>query len=226
MKILSLNLNKDNSAVIAETIEVLQKGGVIVYPTDTVYGLGANACDWHAVEQVFKIKSRPYNKSLSIVAHNMKWVKELAFVPPKLEPVLEQIWPSPSLGLPKLGLGKPSATTVILSKKTVIPSIVTAGGNTVGIRIPDFPFVHKILGRFGYPLTATSANISGQEATGDITKIIEAFCDQAWKPDLILDAGVLPPSLPSTILDLSKIKPKILRVGPSKPEQLMKLLGI
>ncbi|MBI2669755.1 MAG: Sua5/YciO/YrdC/YwlC family protein [Candidatus Yanofskybacteria bacterium] len=114
----------------------------------------------------------------------------------------------------------------ILPKKSVIPCIVTAGVNTVAVRIPDFLLVDKLLGKFGYPLTAVSANITGKEVSGDINKIVESFRRKIWKPDLILDAGILPPSLPSAILDLSTIKPKILRVGPSKPEQLMKLLGI
>ncbi|MEX1063925.1 MAG: L-threonylcarbamoyladenylate synthase [Candidatus Paceibacterota bacterium] len=212
MKIIKVDLIGDNSRAITESIAVLQKGGVIVFPTDTVYGLGANACEWGAVEQVFKVKSRPTVKPMPIIARNIKWVRELAFVPPKLERSLSEIWPG--------------ATTVILPKKRVIPNIVTAGQSTVGVRIPDLALTDNLLGKFGYPLTATSANISGDEATGDINKIIEIFQGKVWKPDLILDAGVLPDSKPSTILDLSTIKPKILRIGPSDPDQLMKILGI
>lgn len=212
MKIISINLGGDYTNVITEAIAVLQRGGVVVYPTDTVYGLGANACNEWAVEQIFKIKNRPMNKPLPIIARNMKWVKELAFVPPKLEDKLSQLWPS--------------ATTVVLPKKNVISKIVTAGHKTVGIRIPDYPFIDKLLGKFGYPITATSANISGEEPMVDINQVIASFADKIWKPDLIIDAGILPPSQPSTILDLSNIKPKILRVGPSKPEQLIKILGI
>ena len=212
MRILRVNLNGDFNEALLEAINVLKHGGVIVYPTDTVYGLGANACDHHAVDQIFKIKNRPYAKPLPIIARNMKWVKELAFVPSKLEPTLEEIWPG--------------ATTVILHRKSVIPPIVTAGAKSVGVRIPDHVLTDKLLGKFGYPLTATSANISGNEATGDIGKIVESFRGQIWKPDLVLDVGILPVSMPSTILDLSTVKPKILRVGPSKPEQLMKLLKI
>lgn len=212
MRILSIDPNKDYTDAVMEAVAVLRRGGVIVYPTDTVYGLGANACDHNAVEQIFKIKNRPLTKPLPIIARNMQWVKELVFVPPKLEEPLSEIWPG--------------ATTVILPRKGVIPLIVSANLQNIGIRIPDYVLTDKLLGRFGYPLTATSANISGEEATGDINKIIESFHDKIWKPDLILDVGVLPPSQPSTILDLSKIKPKILRVGPNKPDQLIKLLGL
>lgn len=212
MKVLSVNFNRDYTDVIAEAVAVLRRGGIIVYPTDTVYGLGANACDWNAVEQVFKIKKQLLTKPLPIVARNMAWVRELAFVPPKLEDKLLQLWPG--------------ATTVVLPKKDIIPKIVTAGQKTVGIRIPDYQFVDKLLGQFGYPITATSANISGEEPTGDIQKVIASFQDKIWKPDLIINAGILLLSQPSTILDLSHVKPKILRVGPSKPEQLLKLFGV
>lgn len=212
MKIISIDLNRDYTEALLEAVAVLKRGGVVVYPTDTVYGLGANACDSSAVEQIFKIKNRPQAKPLPIIARNMAWVKELVFLPPKLEGSLSEIWPG--------------ATTVILPRKKVVPPIVTADLKNVGIRIPDHVLADKLLAKFGYPLTATSANISGQEATGDINKIVASFRGRIWKPDLVLDVGVLPPSQPSTILDLSTVKPKILRVGPSKPEQLIRLLGI
>lgn len=212
MKILTVDLNKDYSEALLEAVCVLQRGGAVVYPTDTVYGLGANACDWKAVEQVFKIKNCPLSRPLPVIARNMKWVRELAFVPPKLERSLLEMWPGP--------------TTVILPRQKIIPPIVTAGSPNVGLRIPDYVLTDRLLGKFGYPLTATSASGSNDEAAGDIEKIVESFRNQIWKPDIILDVGMLPPSKPSTVLDLSKIGPKILRVGPSSPEQIMKILGI
>ncbi len=212
MKIISLDLNKDYTPVLLEALHVLKHGGSIVYPTDTVYGLGANACEYSSVDLIFRIKKRPMTKPLPIIAKNMKWVRELAFVPPKLEKKLETIWPG--------------ATTIVLPKKKILPAILTSDGPNVGIRIPDFAFTDKLLGKFGYPLTSTMANLLGEDAAGDINSIIESFRGQIWKPDLILDAGKLPQSKPSTLLDLSKIRPKILRVGPSKPEQIMKILDI
>lgn len=212
MRIIPINLNGDFSEALHEALVVLKKGGVVVFPTDTVYGIGANACDWYAVEQIFRIKRRPLTKPISVLVRNMNWVREIAFVPPKLEKVLEEIWPG--------------ATTVILPKKKVIPAIVTAKKKNVGIRIPDYAFTDKLLGKFGYPIAATSANISGEGTPVGIGEIIMAFGSEIWKPDLVLDAGVLPPSEPSTILDMTTIRPKITRVGPTKPEQLMRLLGM
>ncbi len=212
MKIISVDLKKDLTEAILAAVETLGHGGIIVYPTDTIYGLGANACDPKAVGQVFKIKNRPLTKPVPIIARNLKWVGELAFVPPKFESVLAKIWPGP--------------TTVILPKRSIIPSLVTAGLPNVGIRIPDFALADKIMAKFGFPLTATSANISGEKPANDAAEMIESFKGKLWKPDLIIDAGPLPKSPPSTILDLSTIQPKILRVGPTKPIELMKILGV
>ena len=94
------------------------------------------------------------------------------------------------------------------------------------IRISDFVFVDKLLGKFGYPLTATSANVSGHEPTNNIDKIVEIFSRRAVRPDLVIDAGVLPQSEPSVIVDLTTSKPKVLRVSPTSPEKLIKLLEI
>lgn len=212
MRIIQVDLNKDYKEAISEAIAVLNFGGTIVYPTDTIYGLGGNALNLRAVEKIFRIKKRNPSKSLPIIAKNMIWVNELVHIKPKHAEVLKKAWP-----------GK---VTVVLPKKNIIPDMVTAGGNGVGIRIPDYQFTDRLLGKFGYPITATSANVSGLEGTGDIDHIIEMFNNSLWKPDLIIDVGVLPKSGPSMVLDLTGDKPKILRVGPSKPEQFLKLLEL
>src|SRR3989344_2732389 len=210
MKIIQIDLNKDYSEAIKEACRVLKLVGTVVYPTDTVYGLGANACDNLAVEQVFKIKNRPYHKPLPIIVKNLEWVEAVVYLDVRLKKTIGSIWPG--------------TTTAILPKREYLSSLVTSGGVTVGVRIPDFTFTDRLLGKFGYPLTATSGNISGEETTNDVNKIIERFENAKYKPTLIIDAGILPKSKPSTVLDLASSEPKILRVGPSKPEQLRKLL--
>lgn len=212
MKVVKIDPFNDYREAVSRAIDILKAGGVIVYPTDTVYGLGANACDFRAVEQVFKIKKRPLNKPLPIFVKNINWVREVAFLPPKLEPVLAKIWPG--------------AVTVILPRRKVIPSIVTAGAGSLGVRVPKHTFVEKLLAEFGYPLTATSANISGLEAERDPSAIADSFKNEIWKPDLIIDAGLLPKSLPSTIIDFSTISPKVIRIGSVKPEALAEILAL
>jgi len=213
MRILQVDLNKDYSDTIKEAVTVLEAGGVIIYPTDTLYGIGGNALDEGAIRRVFEIKERPFSKPLPMIVKDVKWAKELAFINKKNEVILNKVWP-----------GK---TTVILPQKDIIPDILTAGTKTIGMRIADYPLLEGLLKVFGYPIISTSANITGEEPTGDINKIVEIFSARLTKqPDLVLDVGILPKSEPSTILDLTTSKPKILRVGPSKPGELMRLLKI
>ena len=214
MKIVQVDLNKDYSEALKEAVAVLESGGIIICPTDTLYGIGCNALNEVAVRKIFEIKQRPFAKPLPMIVRNIKWVKELAHISSKNQEILKRVWP-----------GK---TTIILPKKEIVPDILTSGQKTVGIRIPSYPLVGQLLKMFGYPIALTSANISGEEPTQDINKIIEIFSKQPMvkRPDLILDVGILPKSDPSAILDLTGDKPKISRIGPSKPEEFLKLLRL
>ncbi len=211
MQIVQVDLNKDYSPLISEVVTLLKQGGTIVYPTDTVYGLGCNALDEFAVRHIFEIKQRS-SKPLPILAKDMVWVNELVWLTDHQRTLAQKFWP-----------GK---FTLILPKKDIIPAIVTTGLPNVGIRIANHPFTDQLLGALGYPLVSTSANLSGEGATGDIDKIIESFANAPRRPDLIIDAGKLPTSNPSVLIDCSSDKPKVLRVGPSKPEDLLKLLDL
>jgi L-threonylcarbamoyladenylate synthase len=214
MRICKVEIGSNYVHHINEAVSVLKKGGSVIYPTDTVYGLGCNACDYKAVEQIYRIKDRTLDKPLSVIARNMAWVKEIAVVPTKLEPILNKLWPG--------------AVTVILPRKSVIPSIVTAGGDTVGVRVPASQLTDWLMGRFGYPLISTSANMSGDDLmTGDNSEaVIETFKPRIWKPDLMLDIGNLPLSLPSTVIDFSTPTPRVVRIGALNPIQLEQVLGI
>jgi len=214
MKIIQIDLNKDYKNVLKEAVSVLEAGGVIVYPTDTLYGIGGNALNEKAVRRVFEIKERSLKKPLPMIVRDIKWAKELAYVKKRDENILKKVWP-----------GK---VTVVLNKKEMVPDILTSGHKTVGIRVPDYQLLDDLLKLFGYPVVSTSANISGEEGTGDINKIIEAFSSRSLlkQPDLVLDVGILPKSEPSAILDLTGDKPKISRIGPSKPGEFLKLLNI
>lgn len=213
MKVLQVDLNKDLSKAIKEAVAVLSSGGVIICPTDTLYGIGCNALDEKAVRKIFDIKNRPLAKPLPVIVRDIKWARELAYVKKRDEKMLEKVWP-----------GK---TTVVLPKKEIVPDIVTSNQKTVGIRIPDHQLIDQLLKAFGYPLALTSANISGEEPTQNVNEIIEIFSKRLTRQlDLVLDAGILPKSEPSAVLDLTADKPKILRVGPSKPEEFLKLLNI
>ncbi len=212
MKVVQVDLNKDYSDVIREAVNILNYGGTIIYPTDTLYGLGANALNEIAVRKIFRIKNRDLSKPLPMIVRDYSWVKELADIKPCYEEIIKKVWP-----------GK---VTVVLPKKDIVLGALTAELNSVGIRIPDYVFTDQLLAKFGYPLTSTSANISGQEPTNDINKIIEVFSKSTAKPDLIIDAGILPKSDPSMIVDLTGDKPKVLRISPTNPEKLIELLEL
>ncbi|MBP9822457.1 MAG: threonylcarbamoyl-AMP synthase [Candidatus Pacebacteria bacterium] len=209
MRIIKIDLTRDYSEALKEAIDILKLGGTIVYPTDTVYGLGCNALDDIAVRHIFDIKNRS-SKPLPIIARNMAWVEELVHMNDHHRELAKKFWP-----------GK---FTLVLPKKDNIPPIVTTGLPTVGIRIANCDFTDKLLGAFGYPLISTAANISGEPSTGNIDSIIATLGAQPRRPDLIIDAGVLAPSNTSVVIDCSTDKPKVLRVGPSKPDELLKLL--
>ena len=228
MKILQVDLNKDNPEVIKEAVAVLEAGGVIIYPTDTLYGIGCNALDEKAVKRIFDIKDRPLSKPLPMIVRDIKWVHDLAYVSKRQEEILNKIWPPGEGSRRGTSAGIASGrVTAVLNKRKIIPDILTSGHKTVGVRVPDYPLLDELLKLFGYPIVSTSANISGTEGTGDIGKIIEAFSGRFTKvPDLVLDVGILPKSEPSAILDLTGDQPKISRVGPSKPEEFLKLLNI
>ncbi len=211
MRIIKIDLNKDYSKALKEAVAVLEWGGVIICPTDTLYGMGCNALDEKAVNKIFEIKERPLSKPLPIIVRNIKWAKELAYISKRNDKIFEKIWPG--------------RVTAVLPKKAIISDILTSNQKTIGMRIPDYPLIDQLLKLFGYPIALTSANISGQESSNDINEIIKVFSKRLTRqPDLILDVGILPKSEPSTILDLTTDKPKILRVGPSKPEEFLKLL--
>ena len=212
MEIVKLNKDEDFLPAIQKAIAVLRLGGAIVYPTDTLYALGANAMEPQSIERVFKIKNREREKPLPIAVRNIKWAKELSFIYKREERFLNKVWPG--------------STTVVLPKRNVVPDILTAGRPSVAMRIPDHQFVEKLLARFGYPITSTSANVSGQAPSRKMSDIIGLFEKAEYQPNLVIDAGDLPESEPSTIIDLIGEQPKILRVGPSKPDKLMKLLNI
>lgn len=212
MRIIKIDLSQDFSEAINEAVKVLSYGGTIVYPTDTVYGFGANALEEISIRKIFNIKQRSFAKPLPMMVRNIKWARELANINEKNDRILSKIWPGP--------------ITAVLPKKDLVPSVLTAGQDTVGMRVADSVFVDELLKNFGYPLVSTSANLSGHESTRYPEDIIDTFENTTLKPNLIIDAGVLPESEPSTVLDLTGPHPRILRVGPSRPEDLMKLLEI
>lgn len=214
MRILKVNPEnlRDSEDAIIEAAKVMLAGGTIVFPTDTVYGLGCDATNEEAVKKIFKIKGRSEAKPLAVIVRDIEMAKKVATVERKIERAMGTIWPG--------------AVTVILWRKYKLPEILTAREQTIGLRIPDYKLTHLLSENMGRPYVATSANISGQQATIKISEVIKYFEKNIYKPDLILDAGDLKCCEPSTVLDLSSEKPKIVRIGPVNKDKLLEILSI
>lgn len=201
MEILKVS-SKDLKKVVEEAIKVIQKGKVLVCPTDTVYGLLADATNKEAVKKLLKIKKREKRKPIPIFVKDIETAKKLAFIGKGQEKFLKRIWP-----------GK---LTAVLKRRNKLPKILFGDKKTIGIRIPNYKFINHLLKKLNKPLTATSANISGKPASTKIKEILKQLQKQKNQPNLVLDAGNLPKSSSSTIIDLTRKKPKVLRKGDFK----------
>ncbi len=213
MEIIRFNLlnnwaDSDNR-ILEIAIGVIRRGGVVVYPTDTVYGLGVNALESHGIGRLFKIKKRPETKPVPVMVRDIEMAKQLAFIDRKAEKVLASVWPGP--------------VTVVLEKRQTVPDVLTAGKRTIGLRIPDCQFTRTLMENLTEPITIASANFSGQPPLTSCRGVIKVFEKAYPRPDLILDTGDLPASPPSTVLDLTGSQPKITRVGPVSKKQLLKM---
>ena len=200
----------NESEVINEAVGILNRGGSVVYPTDTVYGLGVNPFDDFAVRRLFRVKKRPPDKPVALIVKSIAMAKKLAYTDARKEKVLRSVWPG--------------AVSVVLYKRRIVPRDISSGTDTVSLRIPDNEFCIALIRAFNGPITSTSANISGENHTNDAAVIAKRFTKEIYKPDLIIDAGMLLAKRPSTVLDLTKEKPKITRIGPVSPKELTRIL--
>ncbi len=181
---------------IKTAIKLIRQGKVIVCPTDTVYGLIADATDKKAVEKIFKIKKRKDKKPVPIFVKDLKMAKRIAKIDKKQEKFLKSVWP-----------GK---VTVVLERK-MIRRVYGINKRTIALRIPNFKPVNFLLEKLNRPLVGTSANISGKLPSGNLKEILRQFKGKKYQPDLIVDGGNLKPDKPSTVLDLTIWPAKILR---------------
>lgn len=197
-------------AGMVEALRLLRQGGVVVVPTDTVYGLIADATNDEAVRRLFKIKNRPLAKAVPVFVSSLAMAKQVAFVDARTERALEQIWPG--------------AVTTILPVRAVVSAAVTAGRSTVAVRLPEHAVPVSLVEKLGRPIVGTSANISGEPPAHSAEALMASFRGRLFKPDLVLDSGELPVVPPSTILDLTSPSARVVRVGPVSKETLDHIL--
>lgn len=192
-------LSVDDPSAPARAAQIMAAGGVILYPTDTLYGLGADALSDAAVAKIYSIKERDEKKPMHAVVADMAMAEQYGVMNGTAIHLAEKFLPGP--------------LTLILKKKEGIDTGIARGIDTFGIRIPDNKFCLELAREFGKPFTTTSANASGLPSLRAVDEIIEQLGDRTTMIDLVIDAGELPERLPSTIVDVSGDTVAILREG-------------
>ena len=194
MEILKMDYNDIDLSMIDRAIDVMLDGGVIIYPTDTIYGLGVNVFDIGAVNRVYALKMRDSFKPISVCCHSIQSISYLTDLDQRNRLILEKYLPGPF--------------TFVLYKKNIVPRVLTKNSNKIGVRIPNNDIAIELSRIF--PITTTSANLSS-EKTLDTPKKIAKQLD--FRVDLAIDAGSLKSEYSSTVVDLTKRTPEILREG-------------
>ena len=208
-KIFKIDPLHPESQHIENAAQVLLDGGVIAYPTETVYGLGANAMNENAIDRIFQLKGRESDKAILIIVHDHQAVEPLvAEMPENACRLAEAFWPGP--------------LTMVFKASPSLSSRITSPNHTIGIRVPDNRFCLDLLARTGVPLTSTSANRSGGANPVRIEDVLADFGDDL---DLYIDGGPSRSNIPSTVLDVTMDTPVIRRAGVLNREVIEEIIG-
>lgn len=200
--------NSINEKELDNCIEEIKNGGIVIFPTETVYGIGTNAFCEESVRKIYEIKNRPDEKPLSILLNNKEQIGKYAIISNDIErKIIENFMPGP--------------ITIILERKKGILDYVAPEKNTIGIRIPDNNIILEILGKLDLPMVAPSANISGEPSAIELKDILEVFKD---KVDICIDGGKCEISKSSTIVQVIDNKIQIIRQGKITLEEIESVL--
>lgn len=202
----SENINENE---LDNCIEVLRNGGIVIFPTETVYGIGTNAYCEKSVEKIYEIKERPEEKPLSILVSNVNEISKYAIINNSMEEqIIKNFMPGP--------------ITIILEKRPEVFDYITSGKNTIGIRIPDNRIILKILEDLKLPIVAPSANISGHPSGIELNEILPDFEN---KVDICIDGGKSELSESSTIVQVVDNEIKVLRQGKILKQDIENILN-
>ena len=208
MKILDLNNNK-NYEELQEPAIAIKNGNLVIFPTETVYGIGANGLDKKAVKKIFIAKGRKQDNPLILHISNLDMLSQIAKNVNDIESkLMDAFWPGP--------------LTIILDRTTAVPNIVTGSLDTVGVRMPNGKIANKLIEYAGVPIAAPSANISGKPSGTNLDDILDEF---KGKVDFFIDGGNCEVGLESTVIKVIDSVPHILRPGKITPEQIKEVTG-
>src|SRR3989344_5563872 len=196
--------NYSNIRLLSKLIKVFRTGGLVVLPTDTVYGLICDATNKEAVSKLIQFKSRPVGKPISVFAGNLSMAKKLVLINKKQYSIINKILPGPY--------------TLVFSSKHRVDRRLESETGTLGIRIPQYDLINQLVLTYGKPLTATSANLAGKSVNYSINSLLNTLsASKKNLIDLIVDSGKLPHNKPSTVIDYSGDNIEILRHGDLVP---------
>jgi L-threonylcarbamoyladenylate synthase len=196
-------------AAVKRAAELLGAGEVVAVPTETVYGLAANALDAWAVERLFEVKGRPQNNPIIVHVASEAMARQCA-----------SEWPLPAQKLARAFW--PGPLTVVVPRAATVPAVVTAGGPTVGLRWPSHPFMQVLIRRCGFPLAAPSANPSSELSPTNARHVLDGL---GGRIRLIVDGGASQVGIESTVVDLAVSPPRVLRPGMIHEEALAAVIG-
>ena len=197
------------ATAVERAVELLRAGDVVALPTETVYGLAANALDAKAVAKIYEIKGRPAHNPIIVHVADGEMAKRCVTAwPASASRLAKSFWPGP--------------LTMVLPRAPIIPDIVTAGGATVGVRWPSHPFIQAVIREGGFPLAAPSANLSNSISPTNAAHVRKQLGDQLA---LIVDGGQAQVGIESTVIDLVAQPPRVLRPGMIHEESLLAALG-
>lgn len=187
---------------------VLKDGGIILYPTDTLYGLGVDTNNISAIRKLYNLKNRNFDKTMSIIVSGIEMAEQHAVFDKKARLLAKKFWPGP--------------LTLILPRKNILPSELSGREKSIGIRIPGNKFCINLLRTFGRPITSTSANVSGTKPQKSVNCILSQFGNKANEIGLIVSQEDLTANRPSTIVDVSSRETKIIREGVISASEILK----
>ncbi len=197
-------VERDVVKLLEVAAELIKKGKIVVFPTETVYGIGTNGLDEKAIKRLYEVKQRPLNKPISLLVSNMEMVNLIAKDITEVEyKIMKKFFPGP--------------LTIILKKKEIVPNILTAGQDTVGVRMPSGEIARKLVEYANVPIATPSANISGEPSGTNLQEIKKHF---EGKVDYFIDGGNSELGLASTIVQVIDGKPQILRQGSITLEEI------
>jgi len=208
-KIVRTDIMSPSPGVVAEAAESICAGRLIAYPTDTLYGLGANALDAASASRLIEAKKRPAGKPISVIVGSVDQARSLASKPDGVwERLVDAFWPGP--------------LTIVVEAAAAVPDTLTGGTGKIGVRVPDCPLARAISERAEVPVTATSANVAGRAPATNAAEIVAALGDRL---SLVLDCGTLDADRGSTVVDVTSGKVRVIRKGVVAEERIAAVLG-